>query len=112
MNGIKEYFSSKDSIEYLMRKIIDSGFTKTSVWPDSYSVNGCNYAFITMHQVTDKGIHPGEGMHMFYLELLKDPTKYPKDHPVFRLFKSLSDPKTLGTAKNEAKYSIDAYVKQ
>jgi hypothetical protein len=111
MKGIHEYFSSKDSEETLKQKIKDSGFTQFTNWPNSYSFNGNNYAFIVVQDAKSKGFSDTHNNHIMYLELSKDPTKYPKDHPMFKLFKLLNDPVPLGTTEKPAKYSIDTYVK-
>ena len=116
MKGIHEYFSSDDSKEILKQKILGSGFKEFkpydgSSWLESYSVNGNNYAFIVVRDAKSKGFGDTHNDHIIYLELSKDPTKYPKDHPVFRLFKLLNDPVPLGTTEKPAKFSIDAYVK-
>ena len=111
MKGIHEYFSSNDSEATLKQKIQDSGFIPFSHWPNSYSFNGNHYAFIVIQNAKSKGFGDTHNDHIIYLELSKNPTKYPKDHSVFKLFKLLNDPVPLGTTEKPAKYSIDTYVK-
>jgi hypothetical protein len=109
MNKVQEYFTSKDSLETLQKKVLDSGFTPFSHWPNSYSVNGNNYAFIVLQHAKDQGFSTDNG-HVFYLELSKKPDSYPKSHPIVTFFKSLDSPEVLGTKKSSPKYSIDTYI--